>query len=477
MKRMYSGVLIGIVAIGAAWTGILANAQRGLSPSVPRVVATDDQAFALLPPELIAAPTITAIEPSPDGKYVIVHRMAMKINTSSLTPEGIQLMEKNPPAGEQQIILWDGRTRESRIVWRGPIDVRIGDIQWMKGSNIAIGLASKIVKVNPDDPMSQYTTINSLWRLSATADKAQEYPLPKSDEMTSFGITVSPVEPLAILERYTSIITAAGLTSQHTMSLVKSDGRTIVDINLEGQPGRRMARFDAIGNPVLIAYYQPDKVKGGKYDKRYFNIDTRNGFLKPYVGEYRENEMQVKSAQLLAKEKLALRVEPFTVRSRDTSQKVGMLWLEGSPNSESPRTLVATDSGSGQFLSNGQGVVYDSNGALWFAPMVHMSLEQFKEMRDTALRAQLMNNAKQLGLGLLMYTQDYDEMLPDPDGINTKVEPYIKNMELFNGFSYTFPGGALKDIEKPSETELGYVTGPGGRAVIYVDGHVKWRKD
>lgn len=28
-----------------------------------------------------------------------------------------------------------------------------------------------------------------------------------------------------------------------------------------------------------------------------------------------------------------------------------------------------------------------------------------------------------------------------------------------------------------AETELGYVTGPGGRAVIYVDGHVKWVED
>ena len=49
--------------------------------------------------------------------------------------------------------------------------------------------------------------------------------------------------------------------------------------------------------------------------------------------------------------------------------------------------------------------------------------------------------------------------------------------DLFNGFVYTYGGGALKDIDSPTTTETGYVNGPNGKAVIYADGHVKWRRN
>jgi hypothetical protein len=42
---------------------------------------------------------------------------------------------------------------------------------------------------------------------------------------------------------------------------------------------------------------------------------------------------------------------------------------------------------------------------------------------------------------------------------------------------YTFGGGSLASIDAPAETIIGYVTGPGGRAAIYADGHVKWQND
>jgi len=42
------------------------------------------------------------------------------------------------------------------------------------------------------------------------------------------------------------------------------------------------------------------------------------------------------------------------------------------------------------------------------------------------------------------------------------------------GFSFALSGEKLSSITNPADTILGYVTGPGGRAIIYVDGHVKW---
>ena len=44
-----------------------------------------------------------------------------------------------------------------------------------------------------------------------------------------------------------------------------------------------------------------------------------------------------------------------------------------------------------------------------------------------------------------------------------------------SAFVYTYSGPTnLSKIEKPSETALGYIPSPGGRALIFADGHVKW---
>jgi len=76
----------------------------------------------------------------------------------------------------------------------------------------------------------------------------------------------------------------------------------------------------------------------------------------------------------------------------------------------------------------------------------------FARARENARRASCMSNLKQIGLGLMMYTQDYDEMYPviaavsgdktqypnDPIGTLggnvwvTRIFPYVKSVQLFN---------------------------------------------
>ena len=60
--------------------------------------------------------------------------------------------------------------------------------------------------------------------------------------------------------------------------------------------------------------------------------------------------------------------------------------------------------------------------------------------------------------------------------------PYLKNPSVFenpgtgdNGFVYSYGGPTgLAQITSPATTQLGYVSGPGGRAIIWADGHVTW---
>lgn len=57
----------------------------------------------------------------------------------------------------------------------------------------------------------------------------------------------------------------------------------------------------------------------------------------------------------------------------------------------------------------------------------------FAQAREKARTASCLNNQKQLALGILQYTQDYDETFPSVDsGVLTQnIQPYVKNLDIF----------------------------------------------
>ena len=159
----------------------------------------------------------------------------------------------------------------------------------------------------------------------------------------------------------------------------------------------------------------------------------------------------------------------------------------------------------------------------------------FARARENARRASCLSNTKQIGLGILQYTQDYDEKLPssyDLSGDETKcwwgamIQPYVKSTQLFycpsdstftraNGFfrynvsygynyaylnavatpNYSGGGISLASITEVSQTvmlgdsnnSLPYIIYSQatyqplprhleGANVCFVDGHSKWFK-
>ena len=98
--------------------------------------------------------------------------------------------------------------------------------------------------------------------------------------------------------------------------------------------------------------------------------------------------------------------------------------------------------------------------------------------RSAAERTVLLSNAKQVGLAFLLYASDMDDEFP-ANGADwqEQIMPYLKNRDIMSGFVYSFKGGNATNVESPASTELGYISGAGGRAVVYVDGHAKWIPD
>jgi prepilin-type N-terminal cleavage/methylation domain-containing protein/prepilin-type processing-associated H-X9-DG protein len=55
----------------------------------------------------------------------------------------------------------------------------------------------------------------------------------------------------------------------------------------------------------------------------------------------------------------------------------------------------------------------------------------FARARENARRSSCQSNLKQIGLGIMQYSQDFDESMPFEDW-DTAAEPYLKNTQIFN---------------------------------------------
>jgi hypothetical protein len=128
-------------------------------------------------------------------------------------------------------------------------------------------------------------------------------------------------------------------------------------------------------------------------------------------------------------------------------------------------------------------VLFTRDGSLCAAPVFRLPVEAFENALRGVQRTSTMSNAKQVGLAIIMYAQDYSETLPPSGGATSgQIGPYVRNTDSFqnpatgeNGFVYSYGGPAnLAQIAFVAETRLGYVSGPGGRAIIWADGHVTW---
>jgi prepilin-type processing-associated H-X9-DG protein len=127
----------------------------------------------------------------------------------------------------------------------------------------------------------------------------------------------------------------------------------------------------------------------------------------------------------------------------------------------------------------------------------------FERAREMARRATCLSNLKQLLLGILMYAQDYNQVLPPAETWGDAILPYVKNKEIFLcpsapdlpcGYAYhdAYSKKKLAEVSRPAEAILLYDSTRGdwnahdagtslpkeGRHlgqvnVGYVDGHVK----
>jgi hypothetical protein len=432
-------MLTASVVFSAAWA--LCHAQTLRTP--PKYVLTDTSVIVLSAPQVIAGPIVLDARWSPDGVQVAAVRRTERY-----------LLDK--PIREMRFVLWNA-ARQSRELWRMDMEPDVlPRIVWITPTVATVELKWSEVTQSVDPsgkPILTGTPHQSVLWVDTTREQVKTIA-----ELPGDHLYVSPSRPLAVL--FSPL--------QRQFTLMKPDGTPLKRIPLPDKADwtsyRTEDEWSEDGLQIGVELIEP--VNGTEKLRRHayaLNVQT---------GELRPGGLPASTGHSAPAGPLRLARSDHAVTFGRQTQKLHALWLESTRGGDQPQALLAADSTGGTISPIGSSVLYLSEQSA-FVTFLHSGP---KAPFIAAIRAVRQSNAKQLGLAMVMYAQDYDSALPTP-GATTQdaLSPYHKSNDLYDGFNYTFPGGNLPPNDKLPGTELGYVDAPGGRFVIYGDGHVMWR--
>lgn len=478
----------------------------GIRLPVKGIAASDG--FVYLPgsPEMVAASHAKPM-PNPTGRYTLV------ICDEESLPPGPAIGHSSTGGGS--LLIWDSLARRAHTYWeqpslKGTRQGDVGEAGWLQGTNCLLALVETSALDAPTE--EERAPVYSLLFADVTRD-SHARPLYSSPEPMIF--TFSPALPLAAVTIKDHISEPAAANAKQ--SVIRTRSRVVI-VDMRGRftgitfasdfPGAA-AGWSEDGRSVNISTIEPESAtvttaesasgatpQPGRTVRHWYAMDATTG--KTTLLTERPKSIRPPAPSPVNP---PLRFVPggisATAPGGDTGNpdKLDGLWLaSASTAGNKPGTstasvqrnmlLIAPDADSPLFLPDLSGILYRSHGALYSIPLVRLSATQFAEANHTALMRETMSNAKQIGLAMMMFAMDNGEKYPAGGDVAQTVGAYLRNSDVFNnpatgerGFTYSLHGEALSGIEAPSTTPMGYLNGPGGKAVVFADGHVKWIND
>ncbi len=434
------------------------------------MAAGDKAAYLMLPPETVCGAQVIQMIWSPDGRSLVLGRLTTDVSPSQAAALVLQ-PSSNPPHQNNAVVVWNLATRTAKTVFSAPVALtRIDDIQTMPGSDrlvIEVTETTRGLNGAPDrrsnGALMVSTGTGATTRLSAGSP----------DDAFVEATYLSPRRPLGGLVRYEG--------RKASVRFFGPGGRLGPPVSL---PGRTPLRFDAQGFPGYVG----NTGVGLKGPMGFHRLDPTTGRLVsespfPVPTRAKDGTLLISSA-----ERAAMGLEPaepatgLRTMALDSPAPSGaraptvMLLVPGGKPEEGG--IVSTDGVRPLLSPTKEAVAYLNQGSAMVRLLAPIPREAYDKALMEAAKREAVNKAKQIGTGILIYASDMDDVLPGQDvDLRRTLGPYLKNDRLLDGFTYTFRGGSVESVERPAETELGYVSGPGGRAVVYADGHARWVPD
>lgn len=459
MNRRIISLATLAVALGA---GSVAQAQG--------LLVSKDQGFMVLPPQAVpGGGNAMTIKWSPSSRYLVVNQLETPFDPSIIMSMGTpkpspEIMGKLP---NSQISLWDTKSNKKIDLLTIPRSSGSNVIDFgVTGDDQTAYVASFSMAENVLNYRLKLINITS--KVTRTLDLKPESPP---------ILEPAPTGNFILMRGQDSSVPTADGTSKPTIAVLNAVTGATIDIDATPQSGQQFIFCSWLdGSTVAITFV---KRSTNEWQYRTFSMVGQpqrivNGRPPIPTGVDPQSDSEGK----------------FEVQSDSAVQSS---LLDGGFNRSSvilsatveptikdaPRQCIVTSDGdSGTISPNGKWLAYNHHGVPMVSAIAPCDYSVVMNARMAALRASALSKVKQIGLALMMFAMDNDDKFPVKDeNFNLKLNPYLKNADMLNGFVYTFPGGDMTKLENPQDTELGHMDIPGGRVVVYADGHAKYVSD
>lgn len=269
-------------------------------------------------------------------------------------------------------------------------------------------------------------------------------------------------------------------------------------------PGSGWLMLEESDSEVLILTPQGAKHKvnlgTGLGIQRPYKEDTRyiyaGGYSRPpgryYSLTINKADFTVKTSPITQKEFWMLGESPgFPILGIDTENDLVQLQydtvplpgnfspkikLEASVPSIIPRSVNLTVADSlAKLAPKLNSVCYLNGGALLIREIVPVDPKLAEKVEESKLKQKALQEAKQVGLAIHLFAADNDDQLPSGEDFNQKLNPYLRDSKMLDGFTFNSKYKNMNEMKDPANEEIGFKPGPGGRAVVYGDGSVRWK--
>ncbi len=426
-------------------------------------VLSGKNAYMLLPQDFVCGPTIQEVAWSADGEKLAAIRMY-----ADLTPAMMSEVltgkpdERHMPDFEQQIITWSAVTRKTTTLMRMKANRgQIRSVQWISGSSSLV-----VEAVFTEGPESTRNP-SSVFVLSSSGKTIN---IGQFDDSKPFEVNPSPYKPVvALIEHPPYISTRDGAPAPMdppTMRFFGTEGALSEAIKM---PGQTCIPFWSSNLQMYVLHIERVPKKPSK--RTWYVVDRRAMKVTPSPAPPDEISAIGKgnAPDLVVQDMSA------TLSLKKTGVNAPSVVISAPDAKENELSVLTTDGNRGELSPKNNAVSYLNQGSLVVRSIVKVPLEAYLKAKESALKTRLLNQAKQVALAFIMNARDMDDKLPlQGSNLDQLLGPYLKDPSLLSGFKYTFAGGEMTKIEEPASTILGYIDGPGGRAVAYTDGHCKW---
>ena len=443
------------------------------------MVSAGKSAFLLLPQQFICGPTIKDEVWSPDGRHLAVLRESTELTTEERTDLMLGVAAPTGLDPECEILVWSGVTQKTTMLTRFKKSVgEVYTMQWIAGSS------SLVIQQELADSSVGQGGMRSV--VALISKNGQRITVRQCEPQEFDEVLPSPNRPIvALIEHRPFDVGEPGSLTQGSAS---AQGAGQAEKPQRAAPKVQFFRTDGVLSPTitlpswgastfwstngqLYVSYRGKSVNGTLPPRTWYLVDSSSGKVTEapvpadiqtaMTGDVTPELMTQNLAPRLAYKKVGVRA-PTVIVSKFEAK-------------DDELAVVSTDASFGLMSPTYSAISYRSQGSSMVRPLVKISLDAYQKARVAAIRSKLVDQAKQVALALLMYSNDYDDnYVSNAGNWQNQIEPYIKNMEMLDGINLTFPGGSALSVENPAETVMGFLEGPGGRAVAYADGHVRW---